>query len=415
MGTGQTTDRLRVLSLSTVFPNPAEENLGCFVRHRLAALAERASVRVVAPVAVVDYAARGWRKPGIPQVREDGGLRIYHPGWVYLPEGGYTNGFWLAARLLPFLGVLRREDPFEVIDAHFAHPEGIAAALLGAAFHCPFTITLRGNEIVHARSRGKRRWIRWALQRAARVIAVSESLRRFAIAQGAAETRVWTIPNGIDAGVFYPRPYAEARAKLGIPERCRAIVSAGYLVEGKGHHRVMRALSEIRRDRDNAELWVIGGPGRDGQFENQLHGYAREYGLGNAVHFMGSVAPATLADYMSAADVFCLASSREGWPNVVHEAQACGTPVVATAVGAVKEMIPRPELGYVVAAGDQAGLTAALRKAMETRWDRVAIAAWGGARSWRQVAEETAEALGEAAMEGKAAAKARLSCAVRPG
>ena len=392
---------IKVLSLSTVFPNPAEESLGTFVRHRLQHVAKLHSVEVVAPIAVIDYAGRRFRKPGIPACRQDGPLRIHHPPWVYLPWGGYTSAFCLAARLMPFLQELRREYPFDVIDSHFAYPEGIAAALLGAAFKRPFTITLRGNETMHAETRGKRRWIRWALRRAARIITVSESLRRFAISHGVQENRVRTIPNGVDSDVFYPRPNIETRARLGIPQDRPAIVSAGFLIERKGHHRVIRALSEIRRRGGDAELWIIGGPGREGQFEKQLHREVREHALEPFVHFTGNVKSAVLADYMSAADVVCLASSREGWPNVVHEAQACGAPVVAADVGGVQDMIPAAEYGFVVPAGDEAALAAALGRAIEIRWDRAAITAWGRARSWQQVAAETAEVLGQAAAERK--------------
>jgi glycosyltransferase involved in cell wall biosynthesis len=86
--------------------------------------------------------------------------------------------------------------------------------------------------------------------------------------------------------------------------------------------------------------------------------------------------------------VFCLASAREGWPNVVHEAHACGTPVVATNVGGVPEMIPSENFGLVVPPNDPAALHAALKQALSRQWDRGAIAAWGQARSWRQVAAE---------------------------
>jgi glycosyltransferase involved in cell wall biosynthesis len=392
---------VKVLSLSTVFPNPVEENLGPFVRHRLQQVARLHRVEVVAPIALIDYGERRFRKPGIPVSRLDGPLRIHHPRWLYLPWGGYTSAFCLAARLTPFFRRLLREYSFDVIDSHFAFPDGIAAALVGTALGSPFTITLRGNEVMHAQSRGKRRWIRWALQRAARIMTVSESLRRFAISNGVDETRVHTIPNGVDPDIFYPRQYAETRARLGIPEGRPVIVSAGFLIERKGHHRVIRALSEMRRKGSNAELWIIGGPGREGQFEKHLHREVREHALESTVHFTGNVKPAVLADYMSAADVVCLASSREGWPNVVHEAQACGAPVVATEVGGVQDMIPGSEYGFVVPTGDEEALRAALCKAIETRWDRAGITKWGRARSWQQVGIETAEVLGEAAGDTK--------------
>jgi glycosyltransferase involved in cell wall biosynthesis len=98
-----------------------------------------------------------------------------------------------------------------------------------------------------------------------------------------------------------------------------------------------------------------------------------------------------LAELMSAADVFCLASSTEGWPNVVNEALACGTPVVATDVGAVRQMIDSDRYGSVVPVRDGEALAEALRAALTGRWDHEAISARGRSRSWSLVAEEVLE------------------------
>jgi glycosyltransferase involved in cell wall biosynthesis len=163
----------------------------------------------------------------------------------------------------------------------------------------------------------------------------------------------------------------------------------------------MRALRDMRRRGSKAELWIVGGPGREGQFEKQLHREVQECALESAVHFTGAVQSSVLADFMSAADVVCLASSREGWPNVVHEAQACGAPVVATAVGGVQEMVPGAGYGFVVPVDDDDALTAALSRSLESKWDREGITEWGRARSWQQVGAETAEVLSQAAAEAK--------------
>jgi len=392
---------VRVLSICTVFPNPAEEDLGLFIRNRLQHTAALLPIRVVAPVPVIDYAKRNARHGSIPTCRRDQTLEVDYPRWLYPPGGSSINAFFLAGRLLPYLRRLRREYPFQVVDAHFGYPEGIAAGLLGAALSCPFTITLRGNETMHARSSSKRRWMSWALRRAARVITVSGSLRNFAIALGAESARLRTIPNGVDATVFFPRPRLETRKRLAIPVDRPVILSVGYLIERKGHHRVIQALSHLRCEGSKAELWIVGGPGREGNFAAEIHSAVKETGMEGAVHFVGVLKPPVLAEYMSAADVFCLASSREGWPNVVHEALSCGVPAVASDVGGVREMIPSADYGLVVPAADQASLTAALREALRIEWDRARIADWGQSRSWIVVAAETAAVLREAAGEGK--------------
>src|SRR5262249_5879162 len=111
-------------------------------------------------------------------------------------------------------------------------------------------------------------------------------------------------------------------------------------------------------------------------------------GLADRITFAGEVTQQTLAELMCAADVFCLASSTEGWPNVVNEALACGTPVVATDVGAVRQMIVSEGYGYVVPVNDAHALVEALHAALARDWDRDGISAWGRSRAWSHVADE---------------------------
>jgi len=383
--------KLRILSVSTVFPNPRETGLGLFVRARLERMAELADIVVVAPVARFDYSQAPGGEGAIPRRRQEGRLKVMHPRWLYPPLAGAWNGVFLFLALAGLACRLRRRFRFEVIDAHFGHPEGVAGALLGALLSCPVVITLRGNETMHARYRLRRYWMAWALRRATRVIAVSERLRQFAVSLGAAEERTRTIPNGIDVSIFYPRDRQRLRRDLGMTEG-PSIVSAGYLIERKGHHRVVRALASLRGNGIAAELWIVGGPGREGEFETEIRREVEQAGLREQVHFTGAVAPARLAEYLSAADVFCLASTREGWPNVVHEALGCGAPVVATDVGGIPDMLPSGEYGMIVPPADQSALEQALRQALAKPWDRDRIAQWGQARSWEQVA---AEAVGQ--------------------
>ena len=392
--------RLKILTISCVFPNPAEPDYGLFVRRRLLGMLPFADVTVVAPVPVVDYSnpKRNWFAGwSIPFKRNDSGIEVYHPKWFYPPSGGVLNSVFLFLRLLVPAFRMRRRLSYAVIDSHFGYPDGIAAALLGAALGCPFTITMRGNETMHAQLRWRRAGLIWALRRASRIVTVSESLRKFAVSLSVDPGKVVTVPNGVDSKTFYPRNTGGIRSRYGIPENAKLLLSAGYLIECKGHHRVVRALSDLRKDGADVHLLIAGGPGQEGGYEAQLRQTIAGAELAAYVHFTGRVDPPALAELMSAADIFCLASSREGWPNVVHEAMACGAPVVAMDVGGVGDMIPREEYGFVVPAGDDAALTRALGKALKTRWDRTAICQWAHSRSWDRVAEETLAELSRAA------------------
>jgi len=385
---------LRILSLSTEFPNPSEPGKGLFVRSRLDAVAARACLFVVAPIALLDYAnpqRNLFAAQRIPRERKEGHVRVLHPRWLYPPYGGWANAFFLFARLLPTLASLRTRLPFEMIDAHFAHPEGIAAVLLGRILDLPVLVTLRGSELRYRGQRSKRFWMSWALRRADRVIAVSDGLRELAIALGADPRRVKTVPNGIDADVFFRRDRRACRYRHGLADADRIILSAGDLAELKGHHRVIAAVKRLNGCGVRARLLIAGGVGRSGRYADALRQQVADDGLDDQVGFLGEVTQETLSELMSAADVFCLASSTEGWPNVVNEALACGTPVVATDVGAVRQMVVSDRCGLMVPVDDGVALAEALRAALIGRWDHEAISAWGRSRSWTQVAEDVLE------------------------
>ena len=241
---------LNVLSLSTEFPNPSEPGKGLFVRARLEALALYTRLLVVAPIATLDYANPGGdllAAVRVPRERKERGLQVMHPRWLYPPYGGWTNAFFLSVRLLPILVRLRARRPINVIDAHFAHPEGVAAVLLGRLFDLCVVVTIRGSELRYRRHPFRRFWMSWSLRRADGVIAVSDGLRELAIDLGVDPRRVRTVPNGIDATLFFRRDRLACRARHGISEKDRVILSAGDLAELKGHHRIIAARERDRR------------------------------------------------------------------------------------------------------------------------------------------------------------------------
>lgn len=401
---------MRILSLSLVYPNPAEPGLGLFVRSRLQHVAQGAELKVIAPVPITDYsnpAGRRLRGRDVPFSREDGAVEVLHPRWAYPPAGTPLNVLCLAARLLPAVVALRRRFPFEVIDAHFGYPEGAVAALLGKMLGCPFMVTLRGSELVFARYRPRRACLRWTLRRAAAVVAVSEELRAFAVRHGAGPGRLAVIPNGIDRDVFRPRGREECRARWGIDPDARVILSAGELIEAKGHHLAVGAVKRIADAGRDVHLFIAGGVARGGaRFDAEIRRLVADLGLETRVTLLGWRNPREMAELMCAADVFCLASYIEGWPNVVNEALACGTPVVASKVGAVPQMLPSETYGITVPPRDQAALTAALERALDRGWDRAAISAWGQSRSWQNVAAEVLSLLSSVIenRQGRAAA-----------
>jgi glycosyltransferase involved in cell wall biosynthesis len=392
---------MKILTLSSVFPNPQQPLLGLFVRERLCYVARRVQVRVVAPVpwSPFDGLARALKpgfRPARPGGREDHGLLVEHPRFLCFP--GLLKGAdgWLYYRsLLAPLGRLRREYPFELIDAHFAYPDGLAAALLARRFGVPFTVTLRGTEAPYSRSRTRRPQIEWVLRRASRVISVSRSLACVAEALRCPQEKIHVIPNGVDSLRFQPLGQAQCRRRLGLPERGRVLLSVGGLVERKGFHRVIALLPELRRSFPELVYVIVGGPSVEGDFSGRLRAQVAGLGLDGCVRFEGSQPPDALPGYYSAADVFVLATANEGWANVLLESLACGTPVVTTEVGGNREVVCEGSLGSVVPFGDPEALRAAIEGALGQRWERERLVEYARARDWGLVAQEVVEVFEE--------------------
>ena len=221
-----------------------------------------------------------------------------------------------------------------------------------------------------------------AINGADRLICVSEALRNVAIHAGADADRVVVVGNGIDLDKFHAVSQADARRKLRLPGDAKVLVSVGTLVERKGFHRVIECLPALLERFPNLHYLVVGGAGPEGDIGARLRKFVTEVGVTDRVHFLGAIAPDGLNVPLSAADVFVLATSYEGWANVFLEAMACGLPVVSTKVGGNPQVINAPHLGSLVEFGDQNALTGAIADALERDWDRERIVAYARENTW---------------------------------
>lgn len=391
---------MRVVVLSSAFPSRTRPTYGVFVRERVRRVAERCDVVVVAPVPwfPLNRRLRGAAVADTPGRETQDGLTVHHPRFLCVPGVAKTlDGVLYALSLGPVLARLRRRFPFELIDAHFTYPDGVGAALLATAFGCPSVITLRGtHDLRHAGFALRRRQIRSALRAATRVIAVSESLRRFAVGLGLAEERVRVIPNGVDGARFLPSDRAAARERLGLPRDRVILLAVGALIEGKGHHRVVDVLPDLVARRREL-LYVVVGPEMPGDEHRAfLEARVRAQGLEEHVRIVGARPHDEVPLWMAAADLFCLATRGEGWCNAIMEALACGLPVVTTRVGGNAELVGEGRDGLLVPFGDGPALAAAVLRALASPWDRAAIATRARANSWERAADAVLEEFAEA-------------------
>ena len=377
----------RLIVFSSLFPNAVQPTAGLFIRERMFRVGKQLPLVVVSPKPWFPGQGlirlfRPHYRPMPARMEIQSGFEVHFPRFLAIP--GLFRGLDSLFMALASYSTLRRLKArgHNLIDAHFAYPDGHAATKLGRWLDLPVTVTLRGTEMPQSRNPALVPRLREVFRDANKIITVSDSLRRLALSLGLSEDRGQVVGNGVDADKFAPVPRQEARTRYHLPVNAKVLITVGGLVERKGFHRVIACLPELLKTHPDLHYLVVGGPCPEGDMSQVLKDQVAALGLGDRVHFLGSIPPDDLKWPLSASDVFILSTRNEGWANVILEAMACGLPVVATDVGGNAEVVSRPDLGEIVPFDDQAALAEALERSLSKCWDATAIRAYAEDNSW---------------------------------
>ena len=375
---------MKILTFTTLYPDSTRPAHGVFVENRLRHLVASGKIqsRVMAPVPWFPGRNGIWgsysKYARVPAFEVWHGIEVEHPRYPLIPKIGMTSAPWLMAMALKkrVSRAIADGHEFDVIDAHFFYPDGVAAAMLGTSLGKPVVITARGTDInLFPEYFFPGRMIQWAARRAASIITVCQALKDRLIRLGIDENKITVLRNGVDLEMFQPGPdRISARCSLQAGEKM--LLSVGGLIPLKGHDLIIRALTSLPGFR----LLIAG----EGPAQRQLEKLAASLGLTERVTFLGRVGHHELARFYGAADALVLASSREGWPNVLLEAMACGTPVIATNVGGIPEVITRPEAGILATERTSESIAAAIKELFSTYPDRTDTRRFAERFSWEE-------------------------------
>lgn len=281
--------------------------------------------------------------------------------------------FSLAKAALPVVRKIAAGTGFDMIDAHYFYPDGVAAIMLGMYFRKPVIVSALGTDInLIPKFPLARGMIKWAGARSAAMITVCDALKREMVGMGMNEEKIFPLRNGVDLDLFYPVDRAAARASLGIDGF--TLLSVGHLDARKGHDKTIAALSAL----PDVHLIIIGG----GTDRTKLQRLAVVHGVSDRVRFVPPVPQAQLRNYYGACDALVLASSREGWANVLLESMACGTPVVASDVWGTPEVVCAPAAGVLVDDHTPRGIANGVQRLRASYPARAATRAYAERFSW---------------------------------
>ena len=386
---GVKTMHLLVLT-SHLFPNYKNPNAAPPVVEQLRYLQRYCDIMVLVPhpwvPPVIGKLSKKWQRYAqLPDEETVAGIKVLHPRRLVIPK--VNSWVWMTISVTlsywRFLNhCLRFTDSpflrFTHIEGHFALPDGFAAAFLGRQFGKPSIIHVHGTDVhtIPQQSALLRFLTIWALRHADAIRAVSSDLAERTVKlidaekrrNGETETvkKVWVVPNGVDLNKFRLMERQEAKRQLGLDDDKRYLLYVGRLVAVKGLDLLLDAFAQLVQNQRDVELVLVG----DGAERHALAQRATTLGIRDKVHFVGAQPHERIVLWMNAGDVFCLPSHKEGLPTVLLESLACGTPVVATSVGGIPEVVANGQVGRLVHSRDPREMAACIEEVLETPWDR---------------------------------------------
>ncbi len=400
---------LNVLLLVDFLPDPTHpdpwlKNKNIFVYRQVLKVAE--SNPMACPVLVpflpgflqYIYKLRGLTvKFPRPRSGQDGCITYHTVRYNHLPKRYIQSK---TSALLKF--IRNSEHKFDLIHCHTLFDLGVCALELKKKLqNIPLVVTAYGTDInwlfedfSRCASPEIDRATREVLAGADAAIGVSKDLCGKIEQLGVDPGKIHWVPNGVDRELFSPGDKTLEREKLGWEQDKKTILYVGNILETKGLGELVESFTVLEKKgaADNVRV-KIAGP--DGGFFAEMQRRIEQAEIGKIFEFLGRVDHNRIAQLMRAADIFCLPSWREGWPNVVIEALACGTPVVATTVGGIGEIITDPEQGLLVPPREPVKLAAALESALAKEWDTGKITEAAGPYFYDGIAEKIGGIYGE--------------------
>ena len=334
---------MKIYIITNLFPNLKEPNRGIFNFQQFSCLSKKSVLTVFAPISWLSMLK--WRE--FKNLKIVCNYSIFHPIYFYSPRI-FRCLYGIFYFLSVFVCISRsikvsKPDAFLVT---WAYPDGFAAVLIGKLYKIPVYLKVHGSDIHSVHGRCKKKITSWTLMSCNKIISVSKSLANMMnVDFRVPMSKINVIPNGIDKSMFYPMQKDSAINNISVKKvGSRNLIYIGNLKKDKNILLLVKEFSKMQSTLDKDTVLHILG---DGDLYNFIVEIIDEYKLVGNICMYGSVEHSQIPYWLNFADALILPSKNEGMPNVVLEAMACGTPIIASDIDANRELISPGENGYL--------------------------------------------------------------------
>jgi len=360
-----------IVLISNLYPNCNESTRGLFIKQLAESIAKTTVLTVIAPLPYNPLELFG-KTSRVPSVELINGITVYHPRYVVIPKLFRSlTGYFFYFGIKKLVRKLVSENKADIISSHWVYPDSFAATLVAKKFNLPIAVHALGCDInEYVKYKLRKRLIVKTLKYSNINIVKSQDLKDKISTLGIPSTKTHVVHNGVDQNKFRRIPSLQARSQLGLSSDLKYGLFVGNFQIEKGLQYLIEAVSYLKDL--NFTLLVIGS----GPLEQTIKALVSYLNIEDKVVFLGRIEHQKIPLYMAAADILCLPSLREGCPNVVLESLSCGTPVVASNVGAVPDIISSEKFGFIVPPRDPKLLSEGIIKGLELDKEKMPLFEW---------------------------------------
>ena len=369
-------NKIRVLVYTSLFPSASNPTHGIFVSELCNSLIQYHDLYVLVPV---DGLRNLYEKAQEPSENIKEGIKITYKKFYFFPKilkelDARLQFFFLKKKIKKIFQSFKPD----IIHAHYAYPEGVAASFVSKKYSIPLVVTIHGSDINFLLNDCSRnRLIINMLKEAAAIVGVSQALCSKVKKATERRENIYHIPNGVNLKKFF-----SSRRKVHAAEKAKSrhkIIGIGRLERIKAFDNLIKSLIFLP---DNIDLIIAG----EGTELNNLFGLAEKLQLKKRVSFAGSILHSELRSLINKASLLAVPSHMEGWPTVIYEAFACGIPVVAHSVGGIPEIIRNSNLGILCPSNEPKIFAQCIQKALQRHWNPNTLIEEARKNSWDKIA-----------------------------
>lgn len=341
--------------LTNLYPLPWEPNRATFNKQQFELLKSDFELSILIPIPFSEWFKR------LKMIKQTDNIR-YVP-YFYLPKiGRRFYSVFMFLSILIHSGLWLKKRKADSIMASWAFPEAVAASWLSRVYKTKFFFKVHGSDInLHGKVAARAKQILSAGKNAQGILSVSRALANELTGIGVNPEKIQVIYNGVNHEKFgqsYPVTY-----------KSPYILFIGNLKHDKGVMELIEGFNKVKNQYPDLHLIFAGS----GVMQNAITEFANTQNISDRVTLLGNINHDELPAWLSNASALCLPSYNEGVPNVVLESMAAGTPVLATNVGGIPEILNEEVCGKLIIPKNSNAVAKGLNELLDQSWSREKI------------------------------------------